>query len=133
MIKLMFLDYRDLETVNGFIRELEPPRKYPLNPILASDHPAEGNWTSFYGSVLRRPDTRAWQMWYTVFKSKGVALAYAESDDGIAWRKPALDIVKTGRKKTHLVMDNQPLGTAVIYDERDERPNWKYKRLCPKT
>ena len=44
MLKILFLDYRDLETLSGFTRQVEAPRKCEANPILVSDDPLEGDW-----------------------------------------------------------------------------------------
>jgi len=126
MVKLMFLDYRDHEIVRGFDRRLEPPRKYRGNPILVSDQPWEGQRISLYGSVIRRPSDGLWQMWYTT----APGLAYAESDDGVRWRRPALDIVRVKRRRTNIVFDRSPHGACVIYDEREERPGRRYKMLA---
>ena len=131
MIKMLFLDYRDFETVDGFRRELEPPKKFEGNPVLVSDHPAEGNRMSLYGSVVRRPGDGLWQIWYSVTHAPtGLALAYAESDDGVRWQRPALDVVKVADEKTHLVFDQAPHGATIIHDVRDERPGWRYKMMA---
>jgi hypothetical protein len=130
MLKLLFCDYRDFEIVDGFTRVVLPPRKSQRNPVLLSDHPVEGDWTSLYGSVIRRPQDGLWQMWYTVRPpAGGRALAYAESEDGMEWHRPASDVVVIDDQETHLVSDQDPHGASVIYDERDERPGWGYKLL----
>jgi hypothetical protein len=129
LIKFLFLDYRPVESVEGFARQLVCPRKCRDNPLLLSDHPAEGDNMSLYGSVVRRDDG-LFQMWYTVSYGKdGVALAYAQSDDGLTWQRPALDVVKVRGRKTHLVFTKGPHGTTVIYDAAETRPSWKYKML----
>ena len=129
VIKFLFLDYRPVETVEGFERRLEPPRKHPANPFLLSDDPCEGNSMSMYGSVVRRDDG-LFQMWYTAKHPKiGAALAYVESEDGLSWRRPALDEIKYNRRKTHLVFAKSPHGTTIIYDRAETRPGWKYKML----
>ena len=131
MIKMLFLDYRDYEIVEGFRRELSPPIKFEGNPILVSDHPADGNRMSFYGSVIRRPEDGLWQMWYTASPpGGGLALAYAESQDGTTWNRPGLDIITMDGEKTHLVFDRSPHGATVIYDEQEPRPEWRYKLLA---
>jgi hypothetical protein len=128
---MLFLDYRDHEIVDGFDRRLEPPRKHAGNPILVSDDPAEGDHISFYGSVIRRPADGLWQMWYSVSSPKvGLALAYAESQDGIEWRRPALDVVDHNGRRTHLVFGEKPHGATVLYDQDEQRPDWKYKLLA---
>ncbi|MBM4086315.1 MAG: hypothetical protein FJ272_16140 [Planctomycetes bacterium] len=129
MIKLLFLDYRQFERVDGFQRQLEPPRKHGA-PLLASDQePWERNLLQFYGSVLRRPDG-IFQMWYSAGGFSQMKIGYAESEDGIAWRRPALGVMEWQGRKTNIVMDGCPIGATVIYDEREPRETWRYKMLC---
>ena len=109
MLKMLFFDYRDFEIVDGFTRTVQPPRKSPRNPVLLSDDPVEGDWMSLYGSVIRRPEDGLWQMWYTVsVPSGGLALAYAEGEDGVAWQRPAQDVIEMEGEKTHLVLPQAP-------------------------
>lgn len=128
MLKMFFFDYRDYEIVDGFTRQLEPPKKHEGNPILISDHPVEDNMMYLYGSVMRRPEDGLWRMWYTTSRPTTWKLAYVESEDGIEWRRPALDVIVQDGQKTHLVLDG-PHGASIFYDEQEARPGWKYKLL----
>jgi hypothetical protein len=128
MIKFLFFDCRWFEEIEGFTRRLESPRKHD-EPLLISDRPWEGNAIRFYGSVLRRPDG-CFQMWYKCGGWRAPAmLAYAESDDGIEWRRPELDVFEWEGRRTNVVLDHRPIGTSVIHDEREPRPGWRYKLL----
>jgi hypothetical protein len=109
MIKLLGLDNEDWERVDGFTRTFEPPQKYPGNPINVSDHWSDGDRMTFYGSVLRRPDTGLWQMWYIALPERAW-VAYAESDDGITWRKPELDLAKIDDRWTNLLFTGHRSG-----------------------
>jgi hypothetical protein len=129
MVKVLFLDYRQIESIEGFVRKLEPPAKHSASPLLDSLHPWGANGMSFYGSVIRRPMDGLFQMWYSTGGPKGGVVCYAESKDGIEWQRPALDVVKWRNKKTNIVFDQSPHGTAVIFDERETRPGWKYKMM----
>lgn len=71
MLKMLFFDYRDFEMVERFTRVVRSPLKYESNPALVSDYPIEANWMSLYGSVIRRPENRLWQMCYTVRPPNG--------------------------------------------------------------
>jgi hypothetical protein len=130
MIKFLFFDNRDIETLDGFQRQINLPKKYEGNPFLYADLPAEVNLMSFYGSVIRRNDG-LWQTWYKCYNpnAKGPALGYGESRDGKKWDRPALDVVKFNDKPTNVVFDLSPHGTAVIYDARETRPGWRYKMV----
>ena len=74
---------------------------------------APDNTVRFYGSVVRAEGV--FHMWYfggAVFDPGEVAprrrpavLCYATSDDGLAWRKPALGLVEHGGSKANNVVD----------------------------
>jgi len=129
MIKFLFFDYRQFEQVDGFTRRLEPPRKHGEPLFTSTQQPWYKNYLQLYGSVIRRPDG-PFQMWYSTGGWNEMHVAYAESDDGIDWRHPKLDIVRCKRRKTSIVMAGRAIGAAVIYDEREPRETWRYKMLC---
>src|SRR5262245_42055321 len=83
-IKFLFLDWRTLEVVRGFRKTLNPPVKYPGNPILLPAKPWEGRRLHLYGTVLRDPKDGLFKMWY--HSSGGPDdrwyLMYAVSADG---------------------------------------------------
>ncbi len=71
------------------------------------------------------------QLWYTVIEPRWhMHLAYAESEDGIEWRKPELDLFRYEGRKTNIVFSENPHGAAILYDDADPRPDWKYKMVC---
>ncbi len=130
MIKLLFLDYREIEMLHGFRRQLEQPRKHPSNPLMVADAPWENGNMQFYGSVLK-VEGRPFQMWYTFVRPPwNMYLAYAESDDGLVWRRPLFDIWRYEGQKTNVIMTENPHGTAVIYDADDPREDWRYKLVA---
>ncbi|MGB9677568.1 MAG: hypothetical protein ACPLZ9_03020 [Candidatus Ratteibacteria bacterium] len=131
MVKILFFDYRTVEIIDGFERKVEKPVKFSKNPIFISGHPLEENWISYYGSVIRRHDG-LWQTWYTtMLKGEGnLVLGYAESDDGIKWKRVEKDVIKINDKNTHFVFDREVHGASIIYDEKETRENWKYKLVC---
>lgn len=130
MLKFLFLDYRQLESIQGFTRRLEPPRKHSPDPLMTSMQMWGQDGMTTYGSVTRRPADGLFQFWYTTYSpERKLVLAYAESADGIDWRRPELDIVKFNDRPTNVVFDKEPHGAAVIYDEAESRPGWKYKML----
>ncbi len=130
MIKFLFLDFRQIETIQGFARKLERPAKHPASPLMESYHPWGAHTMAFYGSVVCRPDDGLFQMWYTTGSPKGgAALCYAESRDGIDWNRPPLDVVLWRGRGTNIVFDQEPHGACVIYDTQEQRSGWKYKML----
>jgi len=104
--------------VERFVVELQ---RYPGNPIIVKDQPIEGVGPLAGGTVLYDPQDRLYKLWYGVFdehayKSKlpfSYNICYAESKDGIVWKKPILGLfdnrgrikpnnnaIKLGREKT---------------------------------
>ena len=117
MKKLLFFDYRELEHLKGFTRAVESPVKHPDAPLMTPDLPWEHGNMQMFGSVLQAADGR-FRAWYEVVEAPWtVRLAYAESDDGLRWHKPQLDVFRHGGRPTNTVFDAQPLGIR-----RDRRP-----------
>jgi len=130
MKKFLFFDYREIETVQGFTRVLERPVKHPDNPLFVAEKPWENGNMQLYGSVMK-VEGRPFQMWYSVIhRPWRMVLAYAESEDGIVWKKPALDSFTHEGRNTNIVFTNDPHGPAVIYDADDPREDWRYKMVA---
>lgn len=81
-------------------RFVAPLDRHPANPLIVRDRPWEGTGPHMGGSVLYDERDGVFRMWYTVWDSHAYYNAlpfsynvcYAESDDGIAWRKPSLGV-----------------------------------------
>ncbi|MCY3959650.1 MAG: hypothetical protein OXG65_15375 [Chloroflexi bacterium] len=129
MKKLLFLDYRELEYADGFARAVESPVKDAGAPLLRPELPWEHGNMQMFGSVLQGADGR-FRAWYEVVEAPWrVRLAYAESEDGLRWQKPDLDVFRDGGRATNIVFDGEPLGSAVIEDRQDPRPEYRFKLL----
>lgn len=129
-VKILFFDYREVETIRGFTRELKSPEKHTKNPLFIADAPWENGNMELYGSVIKVPG-RPFQMWYSVIhKSWYMYMAYAESEDGFTWRRPLFDIFKFKGEKTNIVFTDNSHGPAVIYDETESREDWRYKMVA---
>lgn len=97
--KQLFWDDFIISSVNNIERKIgnmervhRPSAAGPDRVLLQRDQSWESNYFGFYGSVLVQD--RKWRMWYMAY-SQGVG--YAESDDGITWRKPSL----MGKRSKH--------------------------------
>jgi hypothetical protein len=129
-VKILFFDYREVENINGFTRKLENPVKHTKNPLFIADAPWENSNMQLYGSVIKVPG-KPFQMWYSVIhKPFKMYLAYAESEDGLSWRRPLFDIFKFRGERTNIVFPDNPHGPAVIYDEAELREDWHYKMVA---
>ena len=130
MKKLLFFDYRELERLEGFTRAVESPVKHPGAPLLTPDLPWEHGNMQLFGSVLQAADGR-FRAWYEVVKAPWTPrLAYAESDDGLMWRKPDLDAYRHDGRLTNIVFDAGQTSPALIEDREDHRSDWRYKMLA---
>lgn len=93
-------DPRVVEDYWNIERFVSPLVRHPKNPILLRQHLWEGTGPHLGGSVLRDPATGRFRMWYSVFNRHAYDnklpfsynVCYAESDDGLNWRKPLLGV-----------------------------------------
>ncbi|MFC1525728.1 hypothetical protein ACFL6X_02835 [Candidatus Latescibacterota bacterium] len=95
------------------------------HPVLEADRPWE-NGVALFGTVLRDGDRC--RMWYL----GGGHVCYAESDDGMTWEKPELDVVKLAGKRTNVVIERGGFGHhyeifGAVKDEADPDPARRYK------
>ena len=130
--------------------------KHPANPLFGEDKPWEPRFDNLYPNVLYDKDNGLYKCWYNLFivdkamestrredripgtynrtlgrqkrplRLNGVA--YAESQDGISWRKPSLDTVDfRGSTENNLVRSNEAHGAGVFLDSRENDPSRRYK------
>ncbi len=121
--------------------DMRSPTRHPANPILQRGGPkSPDSWAvQFYGSVIRQGDT--FRMWYVAAGSDRLdaktprsapwRVAYAESKDGIHWKKPRLGLVDyQGDLDNNLVSLEPRMGVVnvkVLYDPDDPDPRRHYK------
>ena len=89
---------------------LRPERPWEVRDEYADRTKTPPNPTAmvFSDGVFFDPSDRRFKMWY--MGGYSMSTCYAESDDGIAWRRPVLDIVK---------------GTNIVFNEhRDSSTVW---------
>lgn len=105
-MELLFESRRDVfEAVQGKLRTVQGVPELLPEPVLEGDSDVDAVGASIYGTVMR--DGGIYRMWYQAWPrdwdGQDVAyVGYAESDDGIAWRKPPMDLVKAGSGKNNL-------------------------------
>ena len=97
--------------------------------MLCPDTFVDGAGVSIYGSVLR--DGGMLRMWYHAiprdwdYQADMSSIAYAESDDGIHWRKPALGILPHGAEPNNLT--NLGLHSATVFIDPNSPPSHRYR------
>jgi hypothetical protein len=127
---LLMVDDHDIVYRSGTYRILHPAKRHAVNPVIAQDKPWEV--TVSYNSVHRDEQTGKYQMWYqalTKASPETLTVCYAESDDGVHWRKPPLGLVKFDGKETNMVFEpaDGHYGASVLYDARDPDASRRYK------
>jgi hypothetical protein len=91
-----FVDDHLVERSAHLERVLNRPRRRS-QPVLQADRPWEGGRVQAWGSVVLEPDGLL-RMWYLGIPNdrplgwKRICFAYAESRDGVEWRKPDLGL-----------------------------------------
>ncbi len=131
--KQLFLDDYLIESRTNIKRVIHPAQKYEGNPVLWATEPWEPELNVLYGSVIQ--DEGKYKMWY----KSGMGVGYEESNDGIKWVKPRLDLVMIDGQKTNLLFLKrekfkgpeilptfwEPFG--VHKDEEEPDPSRRYK------
>jgi hypothetical protein len=98
-MELLFESRLNIGALDGKMVFVQNKPAVRQDPVLCGDSFCDGAGASIYGSVLH--DGGIWRMWYQAWPKNwdghDIALVgYAESDDGITWRKPTLDLFAFG-------------------------------------
>jgi hypothetical protein len=131
MLKVeLFLDDQMLSCQRNVGRRVETPAKHPKNPILQSEYPWEEDYVTVYGSVLRNETDTGFRMWYmSGLGKKEQMMNYAESEDGINWQKPRLDITSyRDCKQTNILLGPEVNihGPCVLRNPLEGKPDERY-------
>jgi len=138
--KQVFVDDLVVESAENVCRTWHEPVRAREEPVLVRDKPWE-HITCFSCNgwqVIRDPKDGLFKCWYMEWKKPDVKagefavgksvfnLLYAESEDGIQWRKPALGIQRVGGRDTNVTIPNAyNLGLVLDPDEPDEGKRFK--------
>ena len=146
-VRQLFLDDVDLERVEGLRRTVNPPRRHPENPLLKPDTAWERG-CQVYGTAYYDEAAGRFKLWYlTGPKDRGLKplvlpdreraphttlAAYAESEDGVHWVKPALGILPyDGDAQNNLLGIGRYNceGISVLHEPHDTDPNRRWKAV----
>jgi hypothetical protein len=110
--KQLFIDNRFIAKSEGVTLTMNPPQQ-DHEPVLVADRPSDGR-IGPYNTVLK--EGALFRMWYFVFppdRSSRITegVAYAESDDGIHWRKPDLGLIDYQGSGANNLVAPQPVGS----------------------
>ena len=128
----LFVDGHLIASLDGVRQVLHHPVRREV--AIAAEHPWEKYGVSY---LVAFPDGGKFRAWYRVDaaafgKGKRRAMtAYAESDDGIHWRKPKLGIIEfEGSTENNLVWDGAAGNMAPFRDDNPTcPPEEKYKAI----
>lgn len=125
----LFVDDFLIEETN-LIREFHKPVYHPANPVLTYDKPWEMSESSgglptacpYSGGIWYDPQLKKFRMWYMGGYIEHLCLA--ESDDGIHWTKPELDVVPG----TNIVLNRGATeANSLLMDLQEPDPNRRFK------
>lgn len=127
--KQLFVDEFLISASDGVRRVLHQPKKInDGQPVLSLDQPWEELGTPILGSVLR--DDGRFRMWYRGGGGgpKGGVWCYAESADGVNWRKPKLGLIEhRGSRDNNIYVLGQPQAFTPFVDPNAADPTKRYK------
>lgn len=143
--KLLLLDRRIPESVEGVRLVLGTVRKEEKNPVFQADKPWENSLNNLYPNLLWDEGEKVFKLWYkcvladpgAIAKMDGPStvhgvgwyLLYATSRDGITWDKPGLGLhAFDGDSNTNIVARDTP-NAGVFRDGRDPDPSRRYKMV----
>src|SRR5688572_11211000 len=116
---ILLIDDHDVLYRSGTKRVLNPPARHPNNPLIKAAKPWETQIA--WNSVWRDPKSGKYQLWYQAWntianeRGKTCVVCYAESDDGITFTRPPLELFDfNGEKKTNIVLIGNG-GTSYRY------------------
>ena len=124
--KQLFFDDRFIEKNEGVRQCMNPPVQ-PPEIMLTNEQPWEAQGIGAYNTVMR--ENGRFRMWYDAGLKGGLPqegarrLCYAESEDGLNWVKPTLELLPfEGSKENNIVAplhERQSLqGGTIFCDER---------------
>ena len=140
--KQYFFDNVVIESVENVCRNWHQPQKSQESPVIQRDQPWEHitYFTCNTWQVVYDPDESLYKCWYVDWDKPEVKpgemalgqsvkrILYAESEDGLQWRKPALGVEETDGHQTNVCLPNG-YGLAVVRDPHESDPQRRYKGL----
>ena len=128
----LFLDDERVAYTRNARRQVQRPVLHRRNPLIRREHPWEQSHAAMYGNVVWDEERQRFRMWYNAFGPSYYdeqMLAYAESSDGIVWKKPKLDIrTWPGHRRTNILFGPEANvhGPGVIAnpDQSDPERRW---------
>jgi len=128
-MELLFESRTNLSGFSGHLNFVQYKPRIHQEPVLQPDTFIDGAGVSIYGSVLS--DAGRLRMWYCAvpkdwdYQHDMSSIAYAESDDGIRWTKPALGVLPHGPGPNNLT--DLGLHSATVFIDPQSPPSHRYR------
>ena len=141
-VKQLFVDDLVIESVENVARTWHEPKRANDQPLMKTDRPWEhvAYFTLAGWQVVRDPKDGLFKCWYqdwnkpeikpgeTAMGDSILNILYAESEDGINWRKPSLGIHKVEGHDTNIVIPNA-YNVGILLDSQEDDPNKRWKMI----
>ena len=142
----LFLDDYMVARMDNVARQINQPIKHEANPVIVQELPWEKCFVSVYGTVIFDEHVGKYRCWYNANQGKlaipdtpegpGLAkyyICYAESDDGINWRKPMVGQGRFASYGEHNIVVPEAHGMCVLPEPDDPDPARRYKGFGGRT
>ena len=142
--KQLLVDDLVIECAENICRTWHRPVKVTEAPLIKRDRPWE-NIPVFHCNtwqVIRDPQDNLFKCWYgdlklpdllksgeLVFGQSVWSTLYAESEDGINWHKPPLNIHPINGHDTNIVLPHA-YDLGMLLDRREQDSNKRFKMIC---
>ena len=125
----LFVDDEMIARKEGVVRRAHACRKLP-QPVISGreswQEPSDDERVYIYGTVLPSHVGDGYRMWYMRYPDQVV---YAESDDGVHWRRPELGLAEVVGSTSNNVLPIRLHSPSVVHDPADPDPDRRYKML----
>jgi hypothetical protein len=113
---------------------VEPGRRDPVAPVLAPRYPWDSGAVFAHGTALFDPIDRRFKLWNVSNPADSHArrLTYAESEDGLHWTRPELDLCPydAAHPRTNVLLDLDSGGNcsyASVFVDPEAAPERRYE------
>ena len=130
----LFVDDYLIASMKNVRRQVHPARKHRRNPLIVPDNPCEGQG-GMNPLILRNEATGRFQHWYSAYhtlaanEKPNYITCYAESEDGIHWTKPDVNLFKYPNTTANNIVVPDGRIRALFHEPRDPDPLRRYKAL----
>jgi len=128
---MLFLSHHSCLQSCNVTEKLCPHRRVQSEPILRPEHPWETFGVFYQGNVLKDGDT--FRMWYSAVgeeRREQQYLGYAESDDGVTWRRVLRREWGFGEWEETNILYGQNFNIAAPHVGLYHEPRDGYKYFC---